>query len=45
MPRVATVEAESLQLFLKDVSGHRLLTAEEEQELARRIERGDLDAK
>jgi RNA polymerase primary sigma factor len=45
MPRVATVEAESLQLFLKDVSGHRLLTGEEEQELARRIERGDLDAK
>jgi RNA polymerase primary sigma factor len=45
MPRVATVEAESLQLFLKDVSGHRLLTGEEEQDLARRIERGDLDAK
>jgi RNA polymerase primary sigma factor len=45
MPRSATVEAESLQLFLNDVSGHRLLTAEEEQELARRIERGDLEAK
>jgi RNA polymerase primary sigma factor len=45
MPRSPTVEAESLQLFLNDVSGHPLLTAEEEQELARRIERGDLEAK
>jgi RNA polymerase primary sigma factor len=45
MPHDPPVEAESLQLFLNDVSGHRLLTAEEEQELARRIERGDLEAK
>jgi RNA polymerase primary sigma factor len=45
MPRSATTEAESLQLFLNDVSRHRLLTADEEQQLARRIERGDLEAK
>ena len=45
MPRTATVEPESLQIFLNDVSRHGLVTAEEEQELARRIERGDLDAK
>ena len=45
MPRTATVEPDSLQLFLNEVSRHRLLTADEEQELAQRIERGDLDAK
>ena len=45
MRRTATVEPESLQMFLNDVSRHGLLTAEEEQELARCIERGDLDAK
>ena len=45
MPRTATVEPESLQMFLNDVNRHGLLTAEEEQELARCIERGDLDAK
>jgi RNA polymerase primary sigma factor len=45
MPQSPTVEAESLQLFLNDVRGHPLLTADEEQELARRIERGDLEAK
>jgi RNA polymerase primary sigma factor len=45
MPRTATVEPESLQIFLNDVSRHGLVTAEEEQELARRIERGDLEAK
>jgi RNA polymerase primary sigma factor len=36
---------DSLQLFLKDVGKLRLLTAQEEVELAKRIERGDLDAK
>ena len=36
---------DSLQLFLKDVGKVRLLTAPEEVELAKRIERGDLDAK
>ena len=36
---------DSLQLFLKDIGKLRLLTAQEEVELAKRIERGDLDAK
>jgi RNA polymerase primary sigma factor len=34
-----------LQLFLNEVGKHRLLTAAEEVELAKRIERGDLAAK
>src|ERR687883_1616222 len=33
---------DSLQLFLKDIGKVRLLTAQEEVDLARRIERGDL---
>ncbi len=36
---------DSLQLFLKDVGRVRLLTAEQEVGLAKRIERGDLAAK
>jgi RNA polymerase primary sigma factor len=36
---------DTLQLFLRDVRRHPLLTAEEEIELAKRIERGDLEAK
>jgi RNA polymerase primary sigma factor len=36
---------DSLQLFLKDIGKARLLTAQEEVELAKRIERGDVDAK
>ena len=36
---------DGLQLFLKDISKVRLLTAQEEVDLAKRIERGDLDAK
>jgi len=36
---------DSLQLFLRDVSQRRLLTAEEEVTLAKRIERGDQQAK
>jgi RNA polymerase primary sigma factor len=36
---------DSLQLFLKDIGKVRLLTASEEVDLAKRIERGDLDAK
>src|SRR5918912_712343 len=36
---------DSLQLFLKDIGKVRLLTAQEEIDLAKRIERGDLDAK
>jgi RNA polymerase primary sigma factor len=36
---------DSLQLFLKDIGKVRLLTASEEVDLAKRIERGDVDAK
>jgi RNA polymerase primary sigma factor len=36
---------DSLQLFLKDLGKVRLLTAQEEVDLAKRIERGDFDAK
>jgi RNA polymerase primary sigma factor len=36
---------DSLQLFLKDIGKVRLLTAQEEVDLAKRIERGDVDAK
>src|SRR5205807_4465611 len=38
-------EAESLRQFLNEVARHRLLTAKEEVELAKLIERGDHDAK
>src|SRR4029078_8339038 len=36
---------DSLQLFLKDIGKVRLLTAQEEVDLAKRIERAALDAK
>src|SRR5450631_3064758 len=36
---------DALQLFLKDIAKVRLLTVEEEVDLAKRIDRGDLDAK
>jgi RNA polymerase primary sigma factor len=36
---------DALQLFLKDIGKVRLLTAQEEVDLAKRIWRGDLDAK
>ena len=45
MPGTAPPESDSLQLFLNEVSRHRLLTAAEERALARRIERGDFEAK
>jgi RNA polymerase primary sigma factor len=45
MPPTAVPEADSLQLFLNEVSRHGLLRAEEELELSRRIERGDFEAK
>jgi len=45
MPQQPLLEPDSLQLFLNEVSRHRLLTADEEVELAQRIERGDFDAK
>jgi RNA polymerase primary sigma factor len=38
-------EADSLRLFLNEVARYRLLTAAEEIELAKRIERGDSEAK
>jgi RNA polymerase primary sigma factor len=42
---LASVTTDTLQLFLNEIGRHRLLTPEEEIELARRIERGDLAAK
>src|SRR3954454_19643711 len=38
----ADMTTDSLQLFLKDIGKVRLLTAQEEVDLAKRIERGDL---
>ena len=42
---LVVMTSDTLQLFLRDVRRHPLLSAEEEVELAQRIERGDLDAK
>jgi RNA polymerase primary sigma factor len=42
---VADATSESLQLFLRDIAQRPLLTAAEEVALAKRIERGDQDAK
>ena len=42
---LATMTGDTLQLFLRDIRRHPLLSADEEVELAKRIERGDLDAK
>ena len=42
---LAHVTTDTLQLFLNEIGRHRLLTPDEEIELARRIERGDLAAK
>jgi RNA polymerase primary sigma factor len=42
---LAVQTTDALQLFLNEVSRHRLLTAEEEVALAKRIERGDQEAK
>jgi len=42
---LATVTTDSLQLFLNEIGRYPLLTAAEEVELAKRIERGDLGAK
>src|SRR5919199_1727604 len=41
----ADATSDSLQIFLRDISQRRLLTAAEEVELAKRIERGDQEAK
>src|SRR4051794_34652094 len=42
---VASMTTDALQLFLNEIRRHPLLTKEEEIELAKRIEQGDLDAK
>ena len=42
---MVTATTDALQLFLNEVRRHPLLTAEEEVELAKAIERGDLAAK
>ena len=42
---LVVMTSDTLQLFLRDVRRHPLLSAEEEVELAKRIERGDLEAK
>jgi RNA polymerase primary sigma factor len=42
---LSAVTGDTLQLFLRDIRRHPLLTAAEEVELAKRIERGDLEAK
>src|SRR6478672_11023020 len=43
--RLAVQTTDALQLFLNEVSRHRLLTADEEVALAKGIERGDQEAK
>src|SRR3954466_9240443 len=42
---LATATTDTLQLFLNEIGRHRLLTPDEEIQLAQRIERGDLAAK
>ena len=42
---LAGATTDALQLFLNEIRRYPLLTAEEEVELAKRIERGDLEAK
>jgi RNA polymerase primary sigma factor len=42
---LATYTTDALQLFLNEAGRHPLLTPDEELELAKRIERGDLEAK
>src|SRR4051794_18340584 len=42
---LAAATADSLQLFLNELSRYPLLTAKDEVELAKRIERGDVEAK
>lgn len=44
-PAAAAMTTDSLQLFLKEIGRVNLLTAAEEVQLAKRIERGDMDAK
>src|SRR6476469_2514201 len=44
-PVAQETTTDALQLFLRDAGRHPLLTAAQEVELAKRIERGDMDAK
>jgi RNA polymerase primary sigma factor len=44
-PQVLEGTTDALQLFLREAGRHQLLTAAQEVELAKRIERGDLSAK
>jgi RNA polymerase primary sigma factor len=44
-PALAETTTEALALFFRDIGRHRLLSREEEIALAKRIERGDLQAK
>jgi RNA polymerase primary sigma factor len=44
-PLVPETTTDALQLFLRDVGRHPLLTAAQEVELTKRIERGDLEAR
>src|SRR5215211_760419 len=42
---LAETTTDALQLFFGEISRHPLLTREQEVELAKRVERGDLEAK
>jgi RNA polymerase primary sigma factor len=42
---LSAMTGDALQLFMRDIRRHQLLTAADEVELAKRIERGDLEAK
>src|SRR6184192_4548000 len=44
-PVVYETTTDALQLFLREAGRHALLTAAQEVELSKRIERGDMDAK
>src|SRR4029079_18858520 len=45
LDELSSMTGDTLQLFLRDIRRHPLLSAAEEVELAKRIERGDLEAK
>jgi RNA polymerase primary sigma factor len=45
LDELSSMTGDTLQLFLRDIRRHPLLTAAEEIGLAKRIERGDLEAK
>src|SRR5947209_12708923 len=45
VPATPDTTTDALQLFLREAGRHRLLTAAQEVELAKRIERGDMAAK